>query len=395
MSKFNFHIYRSVVEIFKVWAAEVRTVFGDVGVMIFFFFLPTVYPIVYSLIYNTEVVRDIPVVVVDDSRTQTSREFARMYDATPAAKIAGYAADMEEARDAMHKKECYAILHLPEDFDKASGRGEVAHLDMYCDVSLLFRYRELFVGITQVCMEFGAEVQARSTGGMLSSFGDPMPNFVFALGNTTQGMASFLLPGILVLILQQSLVLGIMMLGAGRRERMLKNGGIDPMAVETGTFNTIVGRTLCYLIIYSVLTVYLLMFVPKIFSFPQNGDFLEVLAFVQPYILSSIFFGMTIQPLAREREDSFPIFVFSSVIVMFLSGLTWPRYAMSNLWLLIGDIFPSTWALDGFLKMNANGALISHVSTQYIMLWVLTFVYFIMALVVHKYIDPATRGLRK
>lgn len=395
MSKFNFHIYRSIVEIFKVWAAEVRTIFGDAGVMIFFFFLPTVYPIIYSLIYNTEVVRDIAVVVVDDSRTQSSREFVRMFDATQYAKTIGYAADMEEAKHAMNTKECYAILHLPEDFDTKIGRGEVAHLDMYCDVSLLFRYRELFGGIVKVSQEFGADIQARSSGGMLTSFGDPMPNFVFALGNTSQGMASFLLPGILVLILQQSVVLGIMMLGAGRRERMAKNGGVDPMAVETGTFNTIIGRTLCYLIIYSVLTVYLLMFVPKIFSFPQKGDFLEVLAFVQPYILSSIFFGMMLQPFAKEREDCFPIFVFTSLIVMFLSGLTWPRYAMSNLWLLIGDIFPSTWALDGFVKMNANGALISHVSTQYIMLWVLTAVYFIMALIVHRYIDPATRKLKK
>ena len=40
----------------KVWAREFRLVFGDMGVIIFFFLLPLGYPVIYTLIYNTEVI---------------------------------------------------------------------------------------------------------------------------------------------------------------------------------------------------------------------------------------------------------------------------------------------------------------------------------------------------
>lgn len=71
----------------RIFRHEMSLVFSDIGVMLFFFFLPIAYPIVYSLIYNTEVTRDMPVAVVDNSRTAMSREFVRHADATEAMKL--------------------------------------------------------------------------------------------------------------------------------------------------------------------------------------------------------------------------------------------------------------------------------------------------------------------
>ena len=50
--------FRSV---YLVCRREFRLVFTDAGVILFFFLLPTVYPIVYTLIYNPEVVRELTV----------------------------------------------------------------------------------------------------------------------------------------------------------------------------------------------------------------------------------------------------------------------------------------------------------------------------------------------
>ncbi len=59
--------------LFMVWRCETRLVFSDMGVLLFFFALPLAYPIVYTLIYNPEIVEESPVVVVDRSRTAESR----------------------------------------------------------------------------------------------------------------------------------------------------------------------------------------------------------------------------------------------------------------------------------------------------------------------------------
>ena len=74
-----------------IWRDELRQVFKDEGVLIFFILVPLAYPLVYSWIYNNEVVHEVPVVVIDDSHSQQSRQFIRMCDASPDVRIAYYA----------------------------------------------------------------------------------------------------------------------------------------------------------------------------------------------------------------------------------------------------------------------------------------------------------------
>ena len=69
-------------DIIKVWANEIRLIFKDKGILIFLFLLPLAYPIVYALIYNPELAREVPVAVVDECRSTQSRELVRMMDAS-------------------------------------------------------------------------------------------------------------------------------------------------------------------------------------------------------------------------------------------------------------------------------------------------------------------------
>ena len=123
-------------DIAKVWVNEYKLVFSDVGAMIFII-LPLAYPILYSLIYNREVVKEVPIVVVDECRTPMSREYARMLDATEQVRVADYAVDMQDARRRMAEREAYGIVYLPSDFSRNVGRGEQARMEAYCDMSVI------------------------------------------------------------------------------------------------------------------------------------------------------------------------------------------------------------------------------------------------------------------
>ena len=90
-------ITQGINDLFYIWKREFRTTFRDQGVLIFFVLVPLVYPLIYSFIYTNEVVREVPAVVVDDSRSSLSREYLRKVDATPDIQIVAYCADMEEA----------------------------------------------------------------------------------------------------------------------------------------------------------------------------------------------------------------------------------------------------------------------------------------------------------
>ena len=200
----------------EVYAREFRTIRRDQGVVLFFLFLPLAYPVIYSLIYNRELVRDVPMVVVDHDRTQQSRDLVRRMDAAQGARLAGYAADLAEGRRAINEREAYAIMEIPEGFGRKIGRGEQASAQLYCETSLLLRYRSLLFSATEVALSMGADIQSSDIGSLgmagLAS-GDPMPVVDGELGNLQSGFDSFIMPGVLILILQQCIVLAVGMMG--------------------------------------------------------------------------------------------------------------------------------------------------------------------------------------
>ena len=225
-----------LTSLFKVWRREFYLVFHDAGVLLFFFALPLMYPVVYTIIYNPEVIRDMPVAVVDHSRTAQSRELARMVDATDGLEVYQYAPDMGAARRMMNEKEVFGILEIPSDYARCIGRGEQANVTYYADVSLLLRYRQALLNLTDVQLAFATRYQQEkiASGGLLLQDigGSPVDVQSVMMGDPTQGFASFIMPGVLVLILHQSLILGVAMLAGGAAERRRRNGGFDPMDLE-------------------------------------------------------------------------------------------------------------------------------------------------------------------
>ncbi|MDE7387679.1 MAG: ABC transporter permease [Muribaculaceae bacterium] len=373
-------ISRWLRQVARVWSRELRLTFTDVGMLLFFFALPLVYPLVYTLIYNPEVITDLPVAVVDDSRTAQSRELTRSLDATSAIKVIGYATSLSEARRWQAEKHCYGVLVIPEDYARDLGRGEQANVEFYSDMSLLLRYRTFLSALTDVQLATGAKIrtEAMEAAGLPASDA-PIDNQAFFLGDQEQGFASFIIPGIVVLIIQQSMVLGIAMLVGTSRDRRRRNGGLDPLAVQASPSAQCFGKLMAYMVPYIPMTIYALHYVPLMFSLPHIGSMTQYLPFILPLLVASAGFGLVIAELmVTEREMSFMVVVFTSVVFLFLSGLTWPRYAMPEVWRWVGNCVPAVWGLEGFIRINSNGATLAQNFHPYMMLWLLGAVYFLI-----------------
>lgn len=382
----------------RTFAREWNTVLHDQGVAVFFFLLPIMYPIVYTLIYNPEVLRDIDVVVVDQDRTARSRQLVRDAVATPAIRIYDYAADMPEARRMVAEGKAYGILYIPRDYGKSIGRMEPAHVTLYCEMSLLLRYRDLMSAITDVQLkEIGDITRERKNmlGEAGSSLGGmPIDNEAHLVGVPEQGFASFVMPGIVVLILQQAMLIGICMLGGGSHERRRANGGIDPLLYAGAPASaTVWGRTLCYFTAMLPFVIWILHWIPEIFSLPHVGSPVQYLLFIAPMLLATGFLGQTVNYFVTDRESSFIVVVISSVLFLFLTGLTWPRYAMPDIWYVVGNFVPATWGVQGFVSINSCGGTLADNMPQYLWMWGLTLLYFVTSMCMLRFADR--RGLRR
>ena len=85
--------FRSVVR------NEFRTIFTDGGVMLVLIFALLIYATVYSLAYGSQVLRNVPIGVVDQSRTHASRTLIETFNAGPNTYVAYEPSDMEEAKE--------------------------------------------------------------------------------------------------------------------------------------------------------------------------------------------------------------------------------------------------------------------------------------------------------
>ena len=369
------------IQLGKAFRQEMSTVIHDAGVLLFFIGLPVLYPLVYTAIYNPEEVREIPFAVVDHCRSAESRRLVRQADATSAMKLYDYAPDMQSARALMAEGKVYGIMEIPSDYSKCIMTGRQATVPFYAEMSLLLRYRAFLSALTDLQLHITQEV----TAGRLASAGAAAPPIsglpintqANILGDTQQGFASFIMPGIVVLILQQSMVLGICLVGGTAAERRRRNA---PLAYSSdmashGPMATILGKALCYVVFYIPVTIYILHYITTWFDLPHIGNPADYLLLMLPFLLASAFFGIMLGNLMRQREDAFIYIVFTSVVFLFLSGLTWPRFAMPGLWHALAGAIPATWGVEGFIRINSNGATLAESSEPFLWLWGLAAAY--------------------
>ena len=387
--RLRYIIREGIQDTFFIWKDELKNVFKDSGVMIFFFLVPFIYPLLYAFIYNNEVVHEAKMVVVDQSDTYLSREYIRKVDATADVKVIAVCTDMEEAKRMMDEKKAYGILYFPSEFSKDIHRGKQATVSLYCDMSALLFYKAFLLATTEVSLEIGKEIRAQnhpsSTEEQEKITVNPIPYESVAILNSQNGFASFLVPAILILVIQQTLILGIGMLGGTAREKNRFHSLVPISRHFNGTLRIVLGKSFTYILLYVVVCIWALAVVPKLFSLPQVGEPWTVMLFVLPYLFACIFLSMTLSGFMTSRESPMLVFVFTSVILLFISGVSWPKEAIPPFWKAVGYLFPSTPGIQGFIRINTSGATLSEVAHEFRTLWILAGVYFITACVIYRY----------
>lgn len=372
-------------DILTVVVAEARAIVRDEGVFLFVVVVPLFYPLLYSWIYNNEVVREVPVAVVDASHSSTSREFVCRYDASPDVRVAYFCTSIEEARRLMAQQEVNGIIYLPEDMARRLNRMEQTTVSVYCDMSLMLAYKAVYSSATAVASLMGSEVQIKLSGNYTNRENEiatqPLKYEEVSMFNPTGGYGNFILPGVLMLIIQQTMLLGIGMMYSTRRERgyLVPTAALSILQHSHPLLSVFTGRTLLFLLLYAVSSAYLLLAIPMMFHFVQILQPGSFFTFVLPYLLACIFFAMMVACLLRQREDVMIMVVFTSVVFLFLSGVSWPQSNIPSFWRAFACLFPSTFGVQGFVKMNTMGALIGDIAYECKALWIQTIVYGLLA----------------
>lgn len=381
-------ILQGMNSVFYICQKELKAVFKDQGVLIFFLLVPLAYPLLYAFIYTGEVVREVPAAVVDMNKSTLSREFIRKVDATPDVKIQSHCADMEEAKLLLKESKVYGVIYIPESFSSDITKGIQTQVTLYCDMSGMLYYKAILTASTEVSLKINKAIKAKRAGNTTNRQDEisatPITYEAVNLFNPQAGYASFLLPAVLILIIQQTLLLGVG-LSAGTARENNRFRDLVPLSRQyQGTLRIVLGKSSAYFIIYAIVSAYILCVVPKIFSLVQIAQAGTLAAFILPYVLSCIFFAMTCSIFIHHREACMMIYVFTSVPLLFISGVSWPGSAIPEFWRVISWLFPSTFGINGYIAINSMGATLDQVLPEFRALWIQTGVYFLTTCIVYR-----------
>ncbi|MCK5100704.1 MAG: ABC transporter permease, partial [Desulfobacteraceae bacterium] len=210
---------------FQVWFNEYTVIFRDIGCLLIFFGAFIIYPFFYPVPYTNEVLKNVPVAVVDMNHSQLSHQLTRMIDSSELISVTTKVSTFEQAKALLIKGKISGIIYIPDNFERLVLKGEQASISAYSDASSFLIYKQVLSGIYHTAGTFsaGIEIKRLLAHGILPeqaySARDPLSLIAFPMFNSMGGYATYVVPAVFILILQQTLLIGIGLLSGTQKEK--------------------------------------------------------------------------------------------------------------------------------------------------------------------------------
>ncbi|MBC5645571.1 ABC transporter permease [Parabacteroides sp. BX2] len=367
---------------------EFKTISGSFAIVLVLMGGIFMYGLLYNYMYAPDVVRNVPVVVVDNSKTELSREYIRLLNATPQVDVIATGEDYPQAQELMKMDEAAGILYLPYDFTDRVSRGDESVFIMYETTNAFLNYLAMQEASAGSMLALNDRYRPEmvvflpSQAATQLSVAKPINVAGTALYNYTEGYGTYLIPAVLIVIMFQTLLMVIGMVSGEERQFKL-------LQVYRPTFGQagrlVIGKTFVYMMLYAVFSLFLLGLIPLIFDLPDIGNVWNIIMLLIPFLMATSFFGLTASVIFTDSDAPLLMIAFFSVGLIFLSGVSYPLELMPWYWKLSHFLIPAAPATLAYVKLNSMGASMAEIHTEYVTLWGQCAVYFVLACWAYRY----------
>ena len=368
------------------FTAEWRRVLSVPGAFMLLVVAPLIYGVYYPQPFLNQILRKIPIAVVDNDLSELSRRIVQTLDASGAVRVAIRANTYPEARAALDRGKAFAVVEIPPGTERDVLKGTKVHVPIYADATYLFIFRTMATGIEQAVDTLTLELAARGArpdGSLVKATlasSSPAEVLLQPIFNPVGGYASYIVPAAFVLILQQLLLIGASLLTV-----LLQ---AEP---QGRPFATVLGRGVAHLTIFVPALALYFIVLPRFYGFSTLGQPLQVFALASLFVLATSFMGQAAGAWFKHPETPTLIFLGTSIPQLYLTGFAWPQEAIPQTVQAVGYIFPSNFAIDGLVRIDQLGASIWDVVHDWQGLWCLTIIYFALAVFSAYVVKPRER----
>lgn len=356
----------TLVELCK---AELRAIFTNPALLLTIFGGVLFYSVLYPLPYVSQVPREQQVVVADLDGSQLSRRLLRMVDATPQVSIVRQAGSLEEAKRIFADQELAGMLVIPENFHRDLLLGRQPALSFAGDASYFLVFSTAMEGMTGAGRTLAAQVKVQRLmldGQALPLAAEqytPVRMRLHAMFNEAEGYVNYVIPAVFVLILHQTLIMGIGILAGSEMESLGRGQAANeaPYWCRVSPFTLVLVRASIFVAVYLVLCCYYFGICLQIYDLPRLAEVGDITLFGLVFLFAASLFGVALGAVLSRRELVTVIALLSSLPLVFSCGFIWPETAIPDWLVTLVQLVPAVPGIDGMVRLNQMGASMQQV----------------------------------
>ncbi|MGE6569067.1 ABC transporter permease [Shewanella vesiculosa] len=364
----------------QLMVAECKAILADKAIVVTLFGGVLFYSVLYPLPYLHQVPTEQQIVVVDHDNSSLSRLVTRHADASAKIKVLANVNSIDQAQAWIDAGKAHGLLVIPADFRRNLLLGKGATLSYGGDASYFLIYSAIVEGLVSAGIDASKHVQmigllARGQNPELAQQAvnsihiNSVPAF-----NPSLGYTPYVVPGLFLLILHQTLLIGTGILGAGQWGKQGYWQQVRPVTL-------VLARLSVFMMIYALFSSFYLGACFYWYKVSVVASVIEVGLFMLPFLLATGSLGIYLSSLFRRRELPTQLYLLVSMPILFVSGFVWPIALIPQPLVVASQVIPAVPAIMGMLELNQLGAGWAAVLPKWLQLWGLFAVFVTMAIV--------------
>jgi ABC-2 type transport system permease protein len=315
--------------------------------------IPAIQLILFGYAVQTDV-RNIPTVVLDESRTSQSRRLVEMMANTRNFRIVGTVPNRDAAREAIERGDAAAAIIVPPEFASDLKRGRGAQAQVIVDAADPLSSQAAIAAASLAGARSAAELAPRAPPQIAPAVDVRVRPWYNPEGRNSP----YIVPGIIGILLTMTMV---SITGAAIvRER--ERGTLEQLVVTPiGKTSLMLGKTIPFAVVGYLQVTVILLLGKLLFDVPMRGSLMLLYVLIAPFIIASLGMGLFISAVTKTQIQAMQLSFFFIMPNILLSGFIFPRSAMPEPAQWVGAALPLTYFLTVMRGVLLKGVELSDV----------------------------------
>ncbi|HPG41547.1 MAG TPA: ABC transporter permease [bacterium] len=316
------------------------------------FVLPTVMILLFGFAITFDI-KDIKIAILDQDRSQASRQVAELFTNNQYFKIAADLTNRGQIEPLMMDRTIVAALVIPEGFGADLVAKPAASLQVLIDGSN--------ANTATVVTNYITAALASYTMDLNSGLHAPVVVQPRIWYNPDLDSTKFIVPGLLAVLMMMICA----MLTSITIAREKETGTMEQILVSPiRSYEIIIGKVLPYIVVAFVVASVVLAFAKIVFAVPIRGNLLLLAALSLVFIYASLSLGVLISSKARTQQVALMISLVGTLLPsILLSGFIFPLFALPKFLQALSYAVPARYYL-----VIVRGIMLKGIGFEYLYL---------------------------